>query len=376
MGLGRRGGGNRGVVVRMKSFLIGIFVFALCFGFVQDASGNKSDLVSIHAIAKNTPEYMLGEEWTDVTVVKSTPLYDFSGEKIAYSVDMKSGDKRAYAIVSTGKWDGPILQFAEGSSPYSGISGIAVYGGLGNYFALKNGRYNDLTNSKELDEATVTACKDAAKKHKYLSKQPEEAKALRDNLEAGEAGMVTTNKVTTEPPNLVFRKLLDAPDWTWYLGCTPTAAGECIKANFPDNPEIVNTTKETLVSRLATEMHTNLEDGTTFISSRGDVGVNAALATYGIIGHSETDFNGTFQQLVNSIDNRRAIIVTVAFNPIYGSHSMAGVGYAQDEAGTHFVVLHTNDSPFSVDGDVYCDYEASNITAPGLGKYPLLTPAY
>ena len=124
-----------------------------------------TDVSTIETIAKNTPQAILGsdKDWSDVSVEKSTPLYDFNNNLVAYSVDLKNNlnDEKAFAIISIDETDGPILEFSVGNqSPYDKVDDdnqTCIFDGILGYYshANSNDKYTDISMNKTLKNSDV-----------------------------------------------------------------------------------------------------------------------------------------------------------------------------------------------------------------------------
>ncbi len=212
---------------------------------VQAATQPSID-TSLKAIAENAPQSVLGSdktEWSSVSIVNNLPLYDFDNKLIAYSLDLKSNidNEKAYVIVSTSEQDEPILEFAKGAySPYDKITGrnkACIYDGVTGYYShdLSSGKYHDFLINQDLTDSDVKGHITNLINKKYISKRPDIAKQSRARLTqipAKGSNMTATPNATTPPGVVLSSKILNVPDYQWYMGCSPTSAAMVLKYTF------------------------------------------------------------------------------------------------------------------------------------------------
>ena len=368
---------------------------------VQAATSNNEsyDISQIETIAKNAPQYVLGNDktqWSDVYIVNSKPLYDFNDKLVAYSLDLKSNinNENAFVIVSTSQGDEPILEFgAEVQSPYDKVNDTnqtCIFDGFQGYYShgKSNNKYHDIANNKDLEDTEIKIHVDNSKNKQYVSSNPNIAKQNRLNLKQkttknSEKALATTSSssigsatVGQTPVTVVTSKTLPVPDYRWYHGCAPTSASMILKYRYASNLSSVTTNN--LIDELVTAMNTTLPAGST-VTDNIPTGIKSVMSKHGV-SVSATNYKGrsnaTFDRAVTEINNGRPFIASLlnstetarSYPNGFGSHSMAGVGYnitkSTNSSGVttigNYIVVHDT----GCDGDVYCNYDSSQLGTP------------
>ncbi|ETJ36039.1 C39 family peptidase [Clostridium butyricum] len=322
----------------------------------------------IENIAKNAPQAIIpNEDWTNIEVLNCKPLYNFSNELIAYSVDLKNNDnnKNAYVIVSKDEKDGPILQLGvDTESPYDKLSDddkTPIYDGVSRYYYQEDSsnEYYDISNDKVIEEQEVDSLKLNSQQKVRTSKQPSKSKQLRTDLLEAEDPSELKSTMSSTRSGLEAHILTGVPDYRWRKGCAPTASAMVLKALYQS--DLRNTSSSELIDELADEMDTD-SNGSTY-TSKLYRGINNVLSSHDIDGNARLYKNPSFSKAVSQIDKNRPFILSVynnkqslgSYSNGFGNHSMACLGYSKS-SGSYLVVHDT-----ACDGNIYCDYNSSSF---------------
>ncbi len=339
-----------------------------------DAASNINqliDLSDIQTIAISTPAYFtITKDWSDISITKTTPLYDLHNNIVAYCVDMKNNDSddNAYVIINAYSSDNPILQYApEAISPYFNISDKAIYLFAGTYFSERNEIITDLSTSKTISKSKLSS--------KFGS-----VKWINADKQLLSSTAASTEKIETSVSPLGYdtqeKILTGVPNWQWTRGCTPTAVGMQLANLYPS----LNNTNT--ISLLADAYHTT-SSGDTFdgfvASGTKKVIKNKGLGTPSFCNFASTiaglPRNGptynTYATYKSEINSNRAVVIgcfnatmtTPGYPTGFGDHSITGIGYSYQTAGgsAKYVIVYTTSRN---DGRVYI-----NVNSGALGDY-------
>lgn len=191
---------------------------------------------------------------------------------------------------------------------------------------------------------------------------------------------LSSNVDTISGPYVIRKKIQDIPDYTWYEGCAPTAAGNMIA--YYDN-EVHNdlsyydtygsdftvtanssTASNSLIYDLSVYFETN-SSGESFEWVMS-MGLEDYLADYNhdeyvvmTAGLSDDyifnwDVNTSFYRSL--INTGNPSIITMYSHPTYNSHAVTGIGYIMASPDIYGVIVHDTWSP-STSKEIYLSYE-------------------
>lgn len=214
----------------------------------------------IYAIARNAPlHYLPTANWTDVDIVKTTPLFDLDDSIVAYCVDLYNAETDAYAyvFVNADPKGYPILQYSpDGTSPYYNETiGRALYLSAGQYLVEHGEIISVLNTGETVSKATVLEqyeqySKETAQQLDLETNERQDYSAYRANYIAGIAPLALDTKEKT---------LTKVPNWQWRKGCAPTAVAMQIANLLPTVPANGNN----MIDKLAEYMKTDPNKHTT-----------------------------------------------------------------------------------------------------------------
>lgn len=386
---------REGIVMKraLKLFLISGLIISTTGTTIHGSTQTKLDDIS--AIAQNAPKYLLGvdkSEWKDVTSFNKKPLFNFNGNLVAYSVDIKSNisGKEGYIIISATDENSPILEFSQDhTSPFDIVNTNqeCIYDGAISYYLKGNqslnensdNNYYDIQSKSALSQDEVKAHKEANLSKKYVSSAPKKSKAEREKLIVGSVGSLTAGQSVSTTieieSNNTTSTLLGVPDYEWRDGCSPTAAAMVLKYDYYSVLSTVSSTL--LIDQLAKAMSTNTNYGTKDYGKTSSpnipVGINAVMNNlYGTKVNAYNEGSGgtntsTFAKFVNEINNARPLLVnlvdcmvrTPEYPTGFGEHSVTGVGYDVTSYSNYIIVHDT-----AVEGNVYVNYESALLGVP------------
>lgn len=329
---------------------------------------NDSQLIAlsdIHSIALSVPSsFTITKDWHDISITKTTPLYDLRNHIVAYCVDIRNNksNSNAYIIINAYFSDHPILQYApEAISPYFNTSNKAVYLLAGTYFSEIDGNIKNLITNEIVSKSKLLSDFSSVTWVNTNRMTP----SYNDSSPASTLGYDTQEKILTGVPN-----------WQWTRGCTPTAVGMQLANLYPS----LNNTNT--ISLLADAYHTTSSgityDG--FVSS----GTKKVIKNKNLGVPSYCDFTKTvcniprtgpthnpYSTYRSEINANRAVVIgclgasvtTPGYPNGFKDHSITGIGYSYQTAGgsSKYVIVYTTSKN---DGKVYIDIESG-----ALGKY-------
>jgi hypothetical protein len=306
----------------------------------------------------------IADHWRDATLGDAIPLYDLSGEVVAYLFPVRrDGAPSGYLTVAALNLPNPVLEFAtEGPAPLDGMpealhrQGIALRApDRPLYLGLLGYAYE------------VTADKPGTRRvlrllgNQTLDVPETEARIpLRQRIRLPE---VRPQSVTPQ----AYRLIPGVPDWNqfWgsygcWSGCSPTSAVNAM--GYWDNQGygnlIYGSDWQSAVNEMRTDMGTWCgQDGTGW-TSIGNIspGMSQYAQAHGYTFASELWCEGcaispTYDRYRGEIDANRPLLVDVINHPTYHDHTVTGVGY--DTSGPYLIV-HDNWS--STGENVYLQY--------------------
>lgn len=369
----------------MKKKLISLLlVLALVVGICPAVFAMETattEMEDIYAIARNAPtHYLPTAHWTDVTILKTTPLFDLDRNVVAYCVDLRNAEtgENAYVFVNADPKGYPILQYSpDGVSPYYGeTTGRALFLSAGQYL-VENGEMITVLNTGETVSKTVVLeqyeqqTKEVAHQVDWETNEKQDFSTYRANYIAGIAplSLDTKEKILTKVPN-----------WQWRKGCAPTAVAMQIANLLPNVPASGNN----MIDKLAEYMKTDLNSGGTDFKDITHGAQNYVAdcnftKTTIALWESETwsgtprlgpDYN-TYSSFMSEINYGRAVCIysanatvqTPGYKNGWEAHMITGIGYSYstaDSQNKNVIVYTTNVE----DGRVYIP-----IYGTALGNY-------
>jgi hypothetical protein len=328
-------------------------------------------LLNVKDIATLSPDF---SPWNEATVTRSTTYYDLQDRKTAYAFNVNVyGDYAGYIIVSATKENYPVLELSRGKLPnempemkvksdgvadtFAGekelvsASSKPIYLG-GTYFYEKyeltdsNGQkqmdiYVDQKSDRIADISNITSAISltnvrVASTQYQQQKDAEIAKQWNLQISALDQGNSTINQAVTSAQGTVY--ISGVPNYAWYLGCSPTAAGMVLGywknhgySNLPSG--------QTLISELATAMGTS----STWPTNGGTWpwNINSGIMTV-CSNHGYSNFNSysyvedPWSTVTSEINAQRPFVLSMYHGgtatdttTAYGDHSVACVGYME-----------------------------------------------
>lgn len=302
--------------------------------------------------------------WTDAAVTSGVPLYDVDGNVVAWGFDViKSQKILGYVIVNAeiGAPD-PVFEFGNGSGlpfEYFKNQALAQVRELG---AVVETRYlypSVLTYAIQIkvSDGQSTGDRFWLRDKGFVTKDDPGLRIPPTDVTASTADMAIMATEEEFVPGLV-------PDYTWYRGCTPTAAGNILAYwNNNDYPGFPSSRYD-LIDELADAMYTD-DEGYTYVSDAPG-GILEVCMSHGYSDwDSWNDSRGrsysTYADFQDEILAGRPILAHLMESVEYGgSHSVTGIGYRYD--GTSWIIVH--DTWDTTETDVYLDYNASRTGDP------------
>lgn len=300
--------------------------------------------------------------WTGSTVSDGIPLYDAEGSVIAWGFDVLKSDKTlGYVIVNAevGASD-QVFEFGIGGGlPFSSFAAqaLAASQGIGTVLetrylypsALTYAIQTTVGSDSGTSERIWLRGKGLVTKDEIGGHRP-----VRDQVRPATDFEIMVTEEEFVPGT--------APDYAWYRGCAPTAAGNLL-AYWDSNGYPAFPTGTTLIDELADAMGTE-EDGDTYLSDMPGGILDVCYA------HEYTDWDSwndslgqsysTYTDFKNEIQAGRPLVASLLDDATYGNHSTTGIGYRYD--GTSWIVIH--DTWPSTPTDVYVDYYSSQTGDP------------
>lgn len=310
--------------------------------------------------------------WDDAVLQDPIPLYDLTGEVVAYLFPVTAHGKPAgYLTLSAFALPNPVLEFAtEGDHPLSGaVSRIRALGR--EPLTLERSLYLGLlAYGYEVPSSTPgeRAVFDLLSGGTIRVSEAEARVPLRQKVVA-QAIFTPSSPAPVQPLTSIasYALISGVPDWNqfWgsygcYSGCSPTAATNVM--GYWDNHGYGNLIYGSDWQGAVNEMRTHMgtwcgQDGGGW-TNVGNIspGISAYAQAHGYTFASELWCDGcaaspTYDNYRGQIDAGRPLVVDVGNHYTYGSHSVTGVGY---ETSGPYMIVHDNWS--STGENVYLQY--------------------
>ncbi|MGX1826778.1 C39 family peptidase [Paenibacillus taichungensis] len=302
------------------------------------------------------------EDWKNTKISYDFPLFDFDGNVTAYLFSVKlEASNSGYLIVSADNNPVVLESAREGDHPYfKANEGQPIYVGATMYYVkLNSSEFIDIREGK-----TITS--NDLKSKGTLSGKASDQFIIPETDSASEI-----SPLTVQPQTIISysQKLISGvPDFTWYLGCSPTVFSNITK--YWDNngyPNLVQstTTTNTLIEVMANYMSTN-SDGTTGWDNR----VTGMKKFWTDRNYSVcvSRVSANFSTHKTEMTNNRPDVINVVGDATYGNHDMTGVGYEeyqdtnQNLAWFRYVIVHDTWSNTPTDVYIYLPQLSWNET--------------
>ncbi len=294
-------------------------------------------------------------QWKMASFSEKKTLYDLEGKVDSYLFQLQNGNQElGYIIVRQKNNNLSITESTrEGGNPYKYVKEEeSIYAGPLKYYQRKNDELIDLNTSKVIENLGLARDFGNKKVNNYS---------------------VSPQKTMMVGEEIYNSRILDVPDFTWYVGCVPTAIGNIVsywsQNGFPNLHQSTETENQ-LIDHLGTLMETDRGTGET---------TNGVL--YGTWPHKirpalqkhweERGYTAeiswrveplSYSSVQKEINAGRPIGLVVEKHPIYSIHCITLTGYEElvipDLNETyHTAIIH--DTWDTTPKDVYLDYEAN-----------------
>ncbi|QWI47047.1 S-layer homology domain-containing protein [Bacillus mycoides] len=291
-------------------------------------------------------------QWKMASFSEKKSLYDLDGKVNSYLFQLQNGDQElGYIIIKEKNNNLSVTESTrEGGNPYKYVKeGEAIYAGPLKYYQKKNEKLIDLNTSKVTESLGLTG--EGDKKRNNYSFNPSKASMVGEEI--------------------YNSRILDVPDYTWYVGCTPTAVGNIVsywaENGFPNLHKRTETENQ-LIDHLGNLMETDRGTGETtdgVLYGTWPHKIKPALEKHWKDRGYTAEISWVVEPLSYSavqkeISSGRPIGVGVQEHPIYSSHHITLVGYEELiipdlNESYHTVIIH--DTWNTTPKDVYLDYE-------------------
>lgn len=290
--------------------------------------------------------------WNGATLDKAIPLYDLSGEVIAYLFPVRrDGQPSGYLTIAALDLPNPVLEFAtEGPSPLDGMPDLLHRQGNALrfpnrplYLGLLGYAYEVVTDKAEIRRVFRLLGNQIVEIPEVEARIP-----LRQRVHFPE---VQSQSVSP----MAYRLIPGVPDWNqfWgsygcWSGCSPTAAVNLI--GYWDRQGYENLIAGDNWQAAVDEMRTHMgtwcgRDNFGWTAIRNiSPGMVTYAARHGYTFSSEFWCPGcatplTYENYRTQIDANRPLLVDIMSHFTYGDHTVVGVGY--DTSGSYLIV-HDN----------------------------------
>ena len=332
-----------------------------------EANRNKNELYEVHTIARNAPSFFVPtSDWTNVTIRKTTPLYDLNDEIIAYCVDIQNADtgKNAYIVINADETGTPVLQYApDATSPYYDIGNSrALYLAPGVYHAIDGDTIVDLTTEEKIAKSSLTI----AEKTEVKSNSSVSAETLARNEYVRAVYLSGSSQRSYDTREKILNGV---PNWQWNSGCVATAIGMQLANIYPglNNQNIIPALHARLVNAQGQAMPKDTAQGVlSFLASYSlQTPTYCNFNSYDSVGNPYTGISrnsySVYKAEINAgravaVYSREATIVTGGYpNGWRTAHMITGIGYSYSVSGydQHIVAYTTAVS----DGRVYINID-------------------
>ena len=298
-------------------------------------------------------------DWSNVTIRKTTPLYDLYNEIIAYCVDIQNADtgKNAYIVINADEKGTPVLQYApDATSPYYDIGNSrALYLAPGAYHVIDGDMIVDLTTEETIAKSSLTI-KD---KTETRSSSDVSAETLVKNEYVRAAYLSGSSQRSNDTRETILNGV---PNWHWQYGCVPTAIGMQLAKLYPSLND------QNTIGRLASALGTD-SNGVTirrYIPDRLVAFITrCGFATPSYCDYPAVDSVGnpltgigynsytTYKSEIDAgrpvaIYSENASVSIPGYSSLSGweSHMITGIGYSYVISGyDKYVVTYTTSAP-------------------------------
>ncbi|AFQ19743.1 putative S-layer protein (plasmid) [Bacillus thuringiensis HD-771] len=353
--------------------LIGMIFFSEKSSFAAENELNtitKEEAQRKAAIYVQTIGKQSYPNWINSSFSESKTLRDLDGKVKGYLFQIeKDSQDYGYVIVNGSMTGTSIIESTRvGNNPYKDIhEDHAVYTGPIQYFKKKNGLVTSLSTNEIIPKKDLIKNKVFKEELVYSSKN------------------FGVNTMQQEIYNSKIIK--DVPDYTWFVGCVPTAIANIVvywsKNGFP-NLLKSNETSDWLIDTLGTMMGTDRGTG----ESTGGVKygtytdrIAPALQIYwNNRGYSSLDFEYSeyekikFDTIKRELDSGRPYGISITKHNLYKDHYLTGIGYEEliiPDLNEIYQTLIVHDTWDTTPEDVYLDY---NELINAIDSYLLINP--
>ncbi len=298
--------------------------------------------------------------WAGSCLGQAVPLYDVDGSVTAWGFDVLLENRAiGYVIVDASPGEG-VIEFGDGCGlPWlaevaKAMEAARVFGGVEGVRMLYPAA---LSYPVEL---SVHSPRGVERLFWYRSEFTDATDVLALKPRPDFTSPPTQSDVATI---LSEAYVSGVPDYGWYRGCAPTAAGNALGywhySGFPNLP-----TSNLLIDELAAAMGTDSSGWTYWVNVAP--GILQVVSYHGYTGwRSWNDGLGrtysTFTEFQAEINVGRPIVVYTSGSSTYGDHFVTGVGWRIDTK--NWVVVH--DTWPETPTNVYVDYNSSEMGTPG-----------
>ncbi|KAF5430822.1 Peptidase C39 like family protein [Candidatus Methanophagaceae archaeon] len=374
-----------------RSVLLVAVLLTICITTPVYAAPGSSNSVSIEDAetvasfyVRYIPTFIADyQEWQEATVKPSTVYYDLDGKNSAYAFNViENGQYAGYILVSAARDNYPILEFSEGRTPdtitelttrsetlaqeRAKENGLIagkmkpLYLGATFYYAeypLIDAR-GEVTDSVVVDltvpvivdfkELQVEIPIDEKELLQQQQMKKQEANALWDAIEEKvKVGVTATPKISASSRS-EWKVINDVPNYPWYRGCSPTAAGMVLgyweSHGYPDFP--TGTEGRILIDELADAM------GTWDWPIHGwtwpwdiDNGIEEVSENHGYSNFdASNDYWMSWSEVKTEVDADRPFVINMlqggtgsGHDKPYGDHSVTCRGYYDSDENWVFI---------------------------------------
>ncbi|AFQ19744.1 S-layer protein (plasmid) [Bacillus thuringiensis HD-771] len=292
-------------------------------------------------------------QWKMASFSEKKTLYDLDGKVNSYLFQLQNGDQElGYIIIKEKNNKLSVTESTrEGGNPYKYVKeGEAIYAGPLKYYQRKKEKLIDLNTSKVTESLGLAGERD--KKANNYSFNPSKASMVGEEI--------------------YNSRILDVPDYTWYVGCVPTAFGNIVSYWAQNGFPNLHRSKETenqLIDHLGNLMETDRGTGETtggVLYGTWTHKIEPALQKHWKERGYTVEISWKEQLNYSSVQKElsagRPVGLIVQNHPIYDIHSITVVGYEELvipdlKESYHTAIVH--DTWDTTPKDVYLDFEAN-----------------
>jgi len=307
--------------------------------------------------------------WRTATVASPTPYYDLEGQVAVYVVPVVDrGHDIGHVVVSSQALPNPVLAFSTAPAPHRAAHeairaqadslGLIVHervplylGPLSYFYPIEQGTKMSLLEMGrgrriDLDPAVADRLARAVRTIEGTPASP----PVEDSAAALPASSLGATAL----------KRLYGPDYLWYVGCGPTAAGN-LMGYWADRgyPALVLGGSDGdytgTIERLGQLMGTN-EAGWTWLPIDDDLQDFAQERGYAF--RTSERSSPPYSDYVAEIDAHRPLVVLVNGHELYGNHFITGFGYEYEPGNDTYRYMIVHDTWWSTAEDYWIQYGA------------------